>query len=121
MFHYFTIKFHFSFFVYFRIKFFASLRFTNFCFERNKAKRNSSLFFRFFHFFLLFLLFSLNFRFTLIFSLILPSVSLQIFGVSHQSESCEIRLFFATKRNKIFASISNFASEAKVRAHPTWK
>jgi hypothetical protein len=29
--------------------------------------------------------------------------------------------FFASKRNKIFASISNFASEAKVRAHPTWK
>jgi hypothetical protein len=27
--------------------------------------------------------------------------------------------FFASKRNKIFASISNFASEAKVRAHPT--
>ncbi len=28
--------------------------------------------------------------------------------------------FFASKRNKIFASISNFASEAKVRAHPRW-
>jgi hypothetical protein len=27
--------------------------------------------------------------------------------------------FFAFKRNEIFASISNFASEAKVRAHPT--
>jgi hypothetical protein len=27
--------------------------------------------------------------------------------------------FFASKRNKIFASISNFASEAKVRAHPS--
>ncbi len=40
------------------------------------------------------------------------------FGVSHRSESCEIRLFFASKRNKIFASISNFASKAKVRAHP---
>jgi hypothetical protein len=26
--------------------------------------------------------------------------------------------FFASKRNEIFASISNFASEAKVRAHP---
>jgi hypothetical protein len=26
--------------------------------------------------------------------------------------------FFALKRNEIFASISNFASEAKVRAHP---
>ncbi len=29
--------------------------------------------------------------------------------------------FFASKRNKIFASISNFASEAKVRAHPRWE
>ncbi len=38
------------------------------------------------------------------------------FGVSHRSESCEIRLFFASKQNKIFASISNFA---KVRAHPS--
>jgi hypothetical protein len=28
-------------------------------------------------------------------------------------------IFFASKRNEIFASISNFASEAKVRAHPT--
>jgi hypothetical protein len=27
-------------------------------------------------------------------------------------------IFFASKRNEIFASISNFASEAKVRAHP---
>jgi hypothetical protein len=27
--------------------------------------------------------------------------------------------FFASKRNEIFASISNFASEAKVRAHPS--
>jgi hypothetical protein len=27
--------------------------------------------------------------------------------------------FFASKRNKIFASISNFASEAKVRVHPS--
>jgi hypothetical protein len=27
--------------------------------------------------------------------------------------------FFASKRNEIFASISNFASKAKVRAHPT--
>jgi hypothetical protein len=27
--------------------------------------------------------------------------------------------FFASKRNEIFASISNFAFEAKVRAHPS--
>jgi hypothetical protein len=29
--------------------------------------------------------------------------------------------FFASKQNEIFASISNFASEAKVRAHPSKK
>jgi hypothetical protein len=28
--------------------------------------------------------------------------------------------FSASKRNEIFASISNFASEVKVRAHPNW-
>jgi hypothetical protein len=28
-------------------------------------------------------------------------------------------IFFASKRNEIFTSISNFASEAKVRAHPS--
>ncbi len=28
-------------------------------------------------------------------------------------------IFFPSKRNEIFASISNFASEAKVRAHPS--
>jgi hypothetical protein len=27
--------------------------------------------------------------------------------------------FFASKRSEIFTSISNFASEAKVRAHPS--
>ncbi len=64
MFHYFTIKFHLSFFASFRF-FFAlnfSIRFdlVIFASKRNKAKRNSSLFFRFF---------SLNFRFALIFSL----------------------------------------------------
>jgi hypothetical protein len=30
----------------------------------------------------------------------------------------KLGFFFASKRNEIFASISNFASEAKVRAHP---
>jgi hypothetical protein len=82
-----------------------------------------SLFFVFFPFFsLFFTVFRLIFaslRFFTSFSLILPSFSLQIFGVLHRSESCEIRLFFASKRNEIFASISNFASEAKVRAHPS--
>ncbi len=74
----FTIKFHFSFFASFRFKFFTSLHLSNFRFEakRNKAKQNSSLFFRFFRFFSLFFaffrffhFFSLNFRFALIFSL----------------------------------------------------
>jgi hypothetical protein len=64
-------------------------------------------------------IFLLYFRLASIFSLILPLFSLQIFGVSHRSESCEIRFFFASKRNEIFTSNSNFASEAKVRAHPS--
>ncbi len=94
----------------------------------NKAKQNSSLFFRFFHFFSLFSLFFAFFTFFSLFFakflfrfdffakflLILPSFLLQFFGVSQRSESC-----FASKGNKIFASISNFASEAKVRAHPS--
>jgi hypothetical protein len=64
VFHYFTIKSHFSFF---RFKFFASLRFSNFCFESKqsevKFKSIFSFFFRFFHFFLLFLLFFTVFTF----------------------------------------------------------
>ncbi len=117
------------FFTFFALNF--SLRFdlVIFASKRNKAKRNSSLFFLFFAFFTFFRFFSLFFAF---FRLIF--VSLQFFrlifacftfvfasdfGVSHRSESCEIRFFFASKRNEIFASISNFASEAKVRAHPS--
>ena len=64
------------FFAFFRLQFFASLRFSNFCFKakQREAKFKSifSLFFTFFHFFSLFLLFSLfslNFRFASIFSL----------------------------------------------------
>ena len=107
--------------IFFGFDFEISLRFylVIFASKRNKAKRNSSLFscfFCFFTFFTFFRFFSFNFRFTSIFSL---NLSLQIFGVSHRSESCEIRFFFASKRNEIFASISNFASEAKVRAHPS--
>ncbi len=77
MFHYFTIKFHFSFFASFRFKFFASLHFSNFRFEVKQSEA--------------------------------------------KLKSCEIRLFFTSKRNKIFASNSIFASEAKVRAHPSQK
>jgi hypothetical protein len=117
---------------FFRFKFW--LRFDFVISLRNEAKFKSifslfslfSLLFRFFWHFSLFSaffhFFTLNFRFASIFSLnfrlFYLSFSLQIFGVSHRSESCEIRLFFASKRNEIFASISNFASVAKVRAHP---
>ncbi len=66
-FHFFSL--FFAFFAFFCLNF--SLRFdlVIFASKRNKAKRNSSLFFRFFSLFLLFSLFTLNFRFTLIFLL----------------------------------------------------
>ncbi len=145
MFHYFTINFHFSFFASFRFKFFVffslfshffcffSLKIFCFASTRNKAKRNSSLFFcffRLFHFFRFFSIFfrffhffSLNFRFASIFSL-----NFRLFYLRFRFRFLVFRVevnhvksgfFFASKRNKIFASISNFASEAKVRAHPT--
>jgi hypothetical protein len=86
VFHYFTIKFHFSFFAYFRFKFFASLHLSNFCFEAKQSEAKfKSIFFVFFAFFAFFTFFALNFRFARFFHF----------------------------------SISNFASEAKVRAHPT--
>jgi hypothetical protein len=63
--------------------------------------------------------FSLNFRFTSIFLLnfrlfFLP-FSLQIFVVSHRSESCEIRLFFRfqAKRNFRFYFKFRFRSESE--------
>jgi hypothetical protein len=124
----------FGFFRCFRFKFFASLRFSNFCF---KTKRNSSIFFRFFslfftffHFFrifrffsLFFHFFSLNFRFTSIFSL-----NFRLFYLRFRFRFLVFRIemshvksgfFFASKRNETFASILNFTSEAKVRAHPS--
>ncbi len=94
---------------------------------RNKPKRNSSLFFHFFRFFSLFFtcfcFFSLNFRFASIFSLHFHLFYLRFrfrflvfrIEVNHVKSG----FFFASKRNEIFASISNFASEAKVRAHPS--
>jgi hypothetical protein len=111
-----------------------SLRFdlVIFASKQNKAKRNSSLFFVFFAFFLFFSLFfaffhffSLNFRFASIFSL-----NFRLFYLRFRFRFLVFRIevnhvksgfFFASKRNEIFASISNFASEAKVRAHPRWK
>ncbi len=67
--------------------------------------------------------FSLNFRFTSIFSL-----NFRLFYLRFRFRFLVFRIevnhvksgfFFASKRNEIFASISNFASEAKVRAHPS--
>ncbi len=118
--HFFTV---FSlFFAFFRFKFFASLRFSNFCFEAN---RNSSLFFHCLRFFSLFIafftFFRLIFRFASIFSL-----NFRLFYLRFRLRFLVFRIevnhvksgfFFASKRNEIFASISNFASEAKVRAH----
>ena len=124
------------FFAFFALNF--SLRFdlVIFASKRNKVKRNSSLFFRFcrffslfftfFNFFSLFSLFfrffSLNFHFTSIFSLHFRLFYLRFrfrFLVFHiEVNHVKSGFFFASKRNKIFASISNFASEAKVRAHP---
>ncbi len=131
----------FLFFTFFRFKFFASLRFSNFCFEAKQSKAKFkpifslfSLFFTFFHFFLLFFhffrffslffhFFSLNFCFASIFSL-----NFRLFYLGFRFRFLVFRIevihvksgfFFASKRNEIFASISNFASEAKVRAHPS--
>jgi hypothetical protein len=82
-------------------------------------------FFAFFSFFRFFKFFSLNFRFASIFSL-----NFRLFYLRFRFRFLVFRIevnhvksgfFFASKRNEIFASISNFASEAKVRAHPTRK
>ncbi len=126
MFHYFTIKFHFSFFASFCLFWLQIFRFTSL---EAKFKSISSLFFAFFHFFrffshfCIFHFFSLNFRFASIFSL-----NFHLFYLSFRFRFLVFRIdvnhvksgfFFTSKRNEIFASISNFASEAKVRAHPT--
>jgi hypothetical protein len=55
---------------------------------------------------LIFRLFSLRFRFRFL-----------VFRI--EVNHVKTGFFFASKRNEIFASISNFASEAKVRAHPS--
>ncbi len=131
-FHFFSL--FFAFFAYFLLfsLFFAlnfSLRFdlVIFASKRNKAKRNSSLFFRFFaffHFFRFFCFYSLNFRFASIFHLILAYFTF-VFASDFWCFASKWILwnqaFFASKQNKIFAWISNFASEVKVRAHPSYK
>jgi hypothetical protein len=60
VFHYFTIKFHFSFFAYFRFKFFASLHLSKFRFEAKQSEAKFKSIFR--------ILFALNFslRFKLV-------------------------------------------------------
>ncbi len=97
--------------------------------KSKKFKSIFSLFFAVFHFFAFivffrfFPIFLLNFRFASIFSL-----NFRLFYLRDHFRFLEFRIevnhvkssfFFASKQNKIFASISNFASEAKVRAHPT--
>ncbi len=125
------------FFVFFRF-FFVLLRFSNFCLEIfSSHKRNPQNFasiqyfshyfasqFRFWwkktkHFYW----FSHNFRFASIFSL-----NFCLFYLCFRFRFLVFRIevnhvksgfFFASKRNEIFASISNFASKAKARAHPS--
>jgi hypothetical protein len=99
---------------------------------RSETKRSEIqvFFFAFFAFFTFFLLFftffcffSLNFCFTSIFSLNFRLCYLhfrfRFLGFHIEVNHVKSGIFFASKRNEIFASISNFASEAKVRAHPT--
>ncbi len=131
-FHFFLLYFGFFslFFVFFRFKFFATLRFSIFCFEakRSEAKFKSmfsffSLFSLFFVFFAFFHFFSLNFRFASIFSLNFglfhPRFRFRFLVFRIEVNHVKSGFFFASKPNEIFASISSFASEAKVRAHPT--
>ncbi len=157
MFHYFTIKFHFSFFASFR---FFSLQI--FCFAsllsfllRSETKRSEIqvYFFAFFCLFSLFFALHFSLRFDLVifaskrniaffafFSLFFQvyffalfpffqffSLNFRFFYLRFRFRFLVFRIevnhvkssfFFASKRSEIFASISNFASEAKVRAHP---
>ncbi len=95
---------------------------------RSETKRSEIqvYFFAFFTFFSLFSLFPLFFAF---FRLIFVSLRFfRLFYLRFRFRFLVFRIevnhvksgfFFASKRNEIFASISNFASEAKVRAHPS--
>ncbi len=126
--------------------FFASnflLRFTLVIFASkwNKAKGNSSLFFHFFTLFCFFFLLFFALNFSLRFDLVIfawkrnkaKRISSRFFRLiftyftfvfasdfwCFASKWIMWNLaFFASKRNKIFSSISNFASEVKVRVHP---
>ncbi len=103
----FTIKFHFYFFASFRL---FSLRLTLVIFvsKRNKAKRNSSLFFRFFRFFHFCSVFSLFFP--LNFSLRLDLVIFALKFSLHIREIRKISLQFNTFR---VISLPNFISDEK--------
>ncbi len=156
MFRYFTIKFHNSFFAYFRFKFFASLR------SETKQSKIQFNFLAFFSLFSFFLLKNFSLRFDLVIfaskrnegenffaSKEANSIffALFCFPISFRVKKHCYRFFrlifvyfifvfasdfwcfaskwimwnktcFASMLNKIFASISNFASYATVRAHP---
>jgi hypothetical protein len=108
VFHYFTIKFHFSFFASLRFKFFASLHFSNFCFEAKQSEAKfKSIFLLFFalnfsicfdlviflHFFSLFTFFSFfYFFFALNFSI---RFNLVIFASKRNKAKRNSSLFFS--------------------------
>jgi hypothetical protein len=123
---FFFFRFFSQFFAFFRFFVFLALQFSlrfdlvSFASKRSEIQVYFSVFFAFFTFFSLF--FRLIFRFASIFSL-----NFRLFYLRFRFKFVVFRIevnhmksgfFFASKRNKIFASISNFASEAKVRAHP---
>ncbi len=86
----------------------------------NNATQNSSLFFRFFS---LFCFFSLNFRFAAFFLLnfLLFYLRFRLRFLVFRIEVNHVNqvFFHFQAKNEIFASVSNFASEAKARAHPS--
>ncbi len=89
---------------------------------RNKTKRNviQVYFFSFFSFFRFFRLIFVSLRFfLLIFAYFTFVFASDFWCFASKWIMWNQAFFFASKRNEIFASISNFASEAKVRAHPT--
>ncbi len=118
------------FFAFFHFQIFASLRFSNFCFKAKQSEAKFKYIFSFFHFFSLFFTF---FAFFTFFRLIF--VSLRFFHLIFAYFTFVFasdfwcfaskwimwnQAFFRFEAKRIFVSISNFASEAKVRAHPTW-
>ncbi len=110
VFHYFTIKFHFSFFASFRFKFFASLHFSNFRFEAKQSEAKfKSIFSFFFTFFLFcfFLLFLLFFRFFCFFRFFLLFLLFSLFFALNFLLRFDL-VIFASKRNKVKQNSSLF-------------